>query len=211
MGSPYALRPLNALRYVGTRPYKEKRPGPREPGRWSIRKSPSRPKILSGGPGSVYASSASPPLLSAILGGCKCTHHSIREIGVSRVGPAVRRSRGRTPMRIPRIIIAGTHSGCGKTSVAAGLLRALLRRGTSVQPYKVGPDFLDLPHLAKAAGRSCRNLDGWMLPQATLIEVFARSATGVDAAIIEGMMGLYDGVGGAGDEGSTAEGARWLS
>ncbi|HLA24079.1 MAG TPA: AAA family ATPase, partial [bacterium] len=113
-------------------------------------------------------------------------------------------------MRIPRIIIAGTHSGCGKTSVAAGLLRALLRRGTSVQPYKVGPDFLDLPHLAKAAGRSCRNLDGWMLPQATLIEVFARSATGVDAAIIEGMMGLYDGVGGAGDEGSTAEVARWL-
>ena len=113
-------------------------------------------------------------------------------------------------MRIPRIIIAGTHSGCGKTSVAAGLLRALLRRGTSVQPYKVGPDFLDLPHLAKAAGRPCRNLDGWMLPQATLIEVFARSATGVDAAIIEGMMGLYDGVGGAGDEGSTAEVARWL-
>ena len=113
-------------------------------------------------------------------------------------------------MRIPRIIIAGTHSGCGKTSVATGLLRALLRRGTSVQPYKVGPDFLDPPHLELAAGRPCRNLDGWMLPQSALIEVFARSADGVGAAVIEGMMGLYDGVGGAGDEGSTAEVARWL-
>lgn len=113
-------------------------------------------------------------------------------------------------MRIPRIIIAGTHSGCGKTSVAAGLLRALSRRGTSVQPYKVGPDFLDPPHLAMAAGRPCRNLDGWMLPQPTLIEVFARGADGAGAAVIEGMMGLYDGVGGAGDEGSTAEVARWL-
>lgn len=113
-------------------------------------------------------------------------------------------------MKVPRLIIAGTHSGCGKTSVAAGLLRALLRRGTSVQPYKVGPDFLDPPHLAIAAGRPCRNLDGWMLPQATLIEVFARGADGAGVAIIEGMMGLYDGVGGTGDEGSTAEVARWL-
>ena len=113
-------------------------------------------------------------------------------------------------MRIPRIIIAGTHSGCGKTSVAAGVLRALRRRGTLVQPYKVGPDFLDPPHLAKAAGRSCRSLDGWMLPRATLIEVFARGADGAGLAVIEGAMGLYDGVGRGGDEGSTAEVARWL-
>jgi cobyrinic acid a,c-diamide synthase len=114
-------------------------------------------------------------------------------------------------MRIPRVVIAGTHSGCGKTSVAAGLLRALVRRGATVQPYKVGPDFLDPPHLTRAAGRPCRNLDGWMLPQSTLVEVFARGADGAGAAVIEGMMGLYDGVGGAGDEGSTAEVARWLS
>jgi len=113
-------------------------------------------------------------------------------------------------MKVPRLVIAGTHSGCGKTSVAAGLLRALARRGMSVQPYKVGPDFLDPPHLSNAAGRLCRNLDGWMLPQATLVEVFARGADGAGAAVIEGMMGLYDGVGGAGDEGSTAEVARWL-
>ena len=114
-------------------------------------------------------------------------------------------------MNVPRLMITGTHSGCGKTSIAAGLLRAFLRRGTSVQPYKVGPDFLDPPHLTLAAGRPCRNLDGWMLPKPTLIEVFARGADGAGAAVIEGMMGLYDGVGGAGDEGSTAEVARWLS
>jgi cobyrinic acid a,c-diamide synthase len=113
-------------------------------------------------------------------------------------------------MNIPRVVIAGTHSGCGKTSVAAGLLRALRRRGNQLQPYKVGPDFLDPPHLTQAAGRTCRNLDGWMLPQGTLIEIFARGAEGADAAVIEGMMGLYDGVGGTGDEGSTAEVARWL-
>jgi cobyrinic acid a,c-diamide synthase len=113
-------------------------------------------------------------------------------------------------MNIPRVVIAGTHSGCGKTSVAAGLLRALRRRGNQLQPYKVGPDFLDPPHLTQAAGRTCRNLDGWMLPQGTLTEIFARGAEGADAAVIEGMMGLYDGVGGTGDEGSTAEVARWL-
>jgi cobyrinic acid a,c-diamide synthase len=113
-------------------------------------------------------------------------------------------------MDVPRVVIAGTHSGCGKTSVAAGVLRVLARRGMSVQPYKVGPDFLDPPHLSMAAGRLCRNLDGWMLPQATLVEVFARGAAGAGVAVIEGMMGLFDGIGGTGDEGSTAEVARWL-
>jgi len=113
-------------------------------------------------------------------------------------------------MNVPRVVIAGTHSGCGKTSVAAGLLRAFRRRGTRAQPYKAGPDFLDPPHLTAASGRPCRNLDGWMLPRETLVEVFARGAEGVDVAVIEGMMGLYDGVGGTSDEGSTAEAARWL-
>lgn len=141
-----------------------------------------------------------------------------RIAGSDRPGQASLKSRGYPapveeigdPMKVPRVIIAGTHSGCGKTSVAAGLLRALTRRGMSVQSYKVGPDFLDPPHLSKAAGRPCRNLDGWMLPRPTLVEVFARGANGAGVAVIEGMMGLYDGVGGAGDEGSTAEVARWL-
>ncbi|HXF82012.1 MAG TPA: cobyrinate a,c-diamide synthase, partial [bacterium] len=111
-------------------------------------------------------------------------------------------------MRLPRVLIAGTHSGCGKTSVTAGLLRALARRGLAVQPFKVGPDFIDPALLTASAGRPCRNLDSWILPPATIAELLARGAETVQAAVIEGMMGLYDGRGGAGDEGSTAEVAR---
>src|SRR2546426_87041 len=117
-------------------------------------------------------------------------------------------------MHIPRLIIAGTHSGVGKTSVTLGLLRALRRRGLTVQPFKVGPDFLD-PGLhtiaADAAGaRISRNLDSWLLPHATVVELFARAAENADIAIAEGMMGLYDGVDGRSDAGSTAEISKLL-
>src|SRR2546428_6521749 len=117
-------------------------------------------------------------------------------------------------MHIPRLIIAGTHSGVGKTSVTLGLLRALRRRGLTVQPFKVGPDFLD-PGLhtiaADAAGaRISRNLDAWLLPHATVVELFARAADGADIAVAEGMMGLYDGVDGRTDAGSTAEVSKLL-
>lgn len=111
-------------------------------------------------------------------------------------------------MQLPRVLIAGTHSGCGKTSVSLGLLRAIARRGLRPQPFKVGPDFIDPLLLSAAAGRPCRNLDSWMLPHPTVVELAARGAEGAEAAIIEGMMGLYDGR--AGDEGSTAEVARLL-
>lgn len=114
-------------------------------------------------------------------------------------------------MNIPRLIIAGTHSGCGKTSVAVGVLRALARRGLRVQPFKVGPDFIDPSLLSVAAGRPCRTLDSWMLPHPTVAELLARGAEGAHAAIAEGMMGLYDGVGGAAEAGSTAEVARLLA
>jgi len=113
-------------------------------------------------------------------------------------------------MHIPRVVIAGTHSGCGKSTVAMGVLRALRRRGLRAQAFKVGPDFIDPSWLAAAAGEPCRSLDSWMLPPPTVLELFARGAAGAQAAIIEGMMGLYDGHGGAGDEGSTAEVARAL-
>jgi cobyrinic acid a,c-diamide synthase len=117
-------------------------------------------------------------------------------------------------MHIPRLIIAGTHSGVGKTSVMLGLLRALRRRGLTVQPFKVGPDFLD-PGLhtiaADAAGtRISRNLDAWLLPHATVVELFARAVDGADIAVAEGMMGLYDGVDGRSDAGSTAEISKLL-
>lgn len=119
-------------------------------------------------------------------------------------------------MRVPRIVVAGTHSGAGKTTLTLGLLRALQRRGMSVQPFKAGPDFID-PGWQTAAvttreqpGRRARNLDTWLLPPATVVELFARNADGADVAVIEGMMGLYDGVDGRSEAGSTAEVAKLL-
>jgi len=114
------------------------------------------------------------------------------------------------PMNVPRLVIAGTHSGAGKTSVALGLIGALRRRGIAVQPFKVGPDFNDSSLLTAAAGRPSRNLDTWMLPKATVLELFVRGAEGADLAIAEGVMGLYDGYRGGSDEGSTADVAMLL-
>src|SRR2546430_4502164 len=99
-------------------------------------------------------------------------------------------------MHIPRLIIAGTHSGVGKTSVTLGLLRALRRRGLTVQPFKVGPDFLD-PGLhtiaADAAGaRGSRKLGGRLLSPSPLREMFARAAAKAGIPIAEGLMGLFD-------------------
>lgn len=117
-------------------------------------------------------------------------------------------------MHIPRLIIAGTHSGAGKTSIALGLVRALCRRGLTVQPYKIGPDFLDPGlHTHAADGsraRVSRNLDTWLLPPATVVELFARAAEGADLAVVEGMMGLYDGVDGRTEAASTAEVSKLL-
>ena len=113
-------------------------------------------------------------------------------------------------MNIPRIVIAGTQSGVGKTSLALGLVAALARRGLRVQTFKVGPDYLDPTYLALASGRPCYNLDGWMCGEVYVRQLFSRKAADADIAVIEGVMGLFDGADPAGLDGSTAEIARWL-
>jgi cobyrinic acid a,c-diamide synthase len=108
------------------------------------------------------------------------------------------------------IVVAGTGSGVGKTSITLGLIEALRRRGLTVQPFKVGPDFIDPLHHSQASGRMSRNLDGWMLEPEVNRDRFAAAAAGADIALVEGVMGLFDGSEGGSDRGSTAEMAKLL-
>lgn len=112
--------------------------------------------------------------------------------------------------RCPTLVIAGVHSGAGKTSLALALTRALARRGLKVSTFKVGPDFLDPTYLALASGRPCYNLDGWMAGREHVCRLFERATADADCALVEGVMGLFDGADAESDEGSTAEIARWL-
>ena len=108
------------------------------------------------------------------------------------------------------ITIAGTHSGVGKTSITLGILRAIARRGLQVQPFKVGPDFIDPGHHQRAAGRISHNLDGWMLSSEMNQKLVWESAAARDLAVIEGVMGLFDGYGSCSEDGSTAQIAKWI-
>src|ERR1700759_4698231 len=107
-------------------------------------------------------------------------------------------------------LIAGTASGVGKTTVSRALCAAFRERGLRVQAFKCGPDFLDTGHLSAISGRAARNLDSWMLDEQSNRDIFARGAPNADIAIVEGMMGLFDGVAGGGEKGSSAEIAKLL-
>jgi cobyrinic acid a,c-diamide synthase len=111
---------------------------------------------------------------------------------------------------VPRIVIAGAASGVGKTTLTIALTRALRARGITVAPFKCGPDYLDPTYHARAAGKPSQNLDGWMMGSDSVRATFVRAARGAQVAIIEGVMGLFDGESPTGEAGSTAQIAKWL-
>ncbi|PKM79257.1 MAG: cobyrinic acid a,c-diamide synthase [Firmicutes bacterium HGW-Firmicutes-13] len=107
-----------------------------------------------------------------------------------------------------RFIIAGTHSGVGKTTITAAIISALRKRNFKVQPFKVGPDYIDPGYHTLASGRRTRNLDGWMLNEDQVKEILARNTPEKGVSVIEGVMGLFDGYAADRDEGSTAHMAK---
>jgi cobyrinic acid a,c-diamide synthase len=109
---------------------------------------------------------------------------------------------------LPRLLLAAPMSGSGKTTLTAGLIAALRARGLAVAPFKCGPDYIDPGYLALAAGRPCHNLDAWLVPPEQIAGVVARRSGGTDLALIEGVMGLFDGYAGDDDTGSSAHIAR---
>ncbi|WP_144125012.1 cobyrinate a,c-diamide synthase [Catellatospora sichuanensis] len=113
-------------------------------------------------------------------------------------------------VRVPRVVIAAAASGHGKTTVATGLLAALTARGMTAAGFKVGPDYIDPTYHSLACGRPGRNLDPSLVGEDLVAPLFAHGATGAQVAVVEGVMGLYDGRSGEGDFGSTAHVARLL-
>jgi len=112
-------------------------------------------------------------------------------------------------MMVPRIVLAGAGSGVGKTTIATGLMRRLARR-TTVQGFKVGPDFIDPMFHAAATGRPSRNLDSFLLEPPVLRNLFGWATRDAGIAVVEGVRGLYDGLTATGEAGSTAEVAKLL-
>ena len=108
------------------------------------------------------------------------------------------------------LLVAGTASGVGKTTVALAIMAGLRRRGKSVQPLKCGPDFLDTGHHTRVCGRVARNLDTWMLSAEANQNVLRDAAQDADVVVVEGMMGLFDGKSGDAETGSSAEIAKLL-
>ncbi|MFK0278914.1 cobyrinate a,c-diamide synthase [Streptomyces sp. NPDC090499] len=111
---------------------------------------------------------------------------------------------------VPRLVVAAPSSGSGKTTVATGLMAAFAARGLAVSPHKVGPDYIDPGYHALATGRVGRNLDAYLCGPQLIGPLFAHGARGCDLAVVEGVMGLYDGAAGEGELASTAHVAKLL-
>ncbi|MEV5813164.1 cobyrinate a,c-diamide synthase [Streptomyces mutabilis] len=111
---------------------------------------------------------------------------------------------------VPRLVVAAPSSGSGKTTVATGLMAALAGRGLAVSPHKVGPDYIDPGYHALATGRVGRNLDAYLCGPELVGPLFLHGARGCDIAVVEGVMGLYDGAAGEGELASTAQVAKLL-
>ena len=112
--------------------------------------------------------------------------------------------------KLPRIMIAGTNSGVGKTTVTLGIMFALVQKGIEVQGFKAGPDYIDPSHHKFVTGNASRNLDTWMMGDSACRELFERSAVNADVSVIEGVMGLYDGSIDSTGHGSSAHLAKLL-
>ncbi|MEU4272690.1 cobyrinate a,c-diamide synthase [Streptomyces sp. NPDC026092] len=111
---------------------------------------------------------------------------------------------------VARLVIAAPSSGAGKTTVATGLMAAFASRGLAVSPHKVGPDYIDPGYHALATGRPGRNLDAYMCGTGLIAPLFEHGARGCDLAVVEGVMGLYDGAADQGELASTAQVAKIL-
>ncbi|MBF0280002.1 MAG: cobyrinate a,c-diamide synthase [SAR324 cluster bacterium] len=108
------------------------------------------------------------------------------------------------------LILSGMQSSSGKTAITCMLMAALQEQGMSLQPFKVGPDFIDPGYHAQYAGKPCINLDAWMMGKTRILQDVQRFGAG-KVGIVEGVMGLFDGASPNSDEGSTVELARWLN
>ncbi|MFG2646164.1 cobyrinate a,c-diamide synthase [Streptomyces sp. NPDC048436] len=111
---------------------------------------------------------------------------------------------------VARLVVAAPSSGSGKTTVATGLMAAFSAAGLAVSPHKVGPDYIDPGYHALATGRPGRNLDAYLCGPEKVAPLFAHGARGCDIAVVEGVMGLYDGASGQGELASTAQVSKLL-
>jgi len=105
-------------------------------------------------------------------------------------------------LRVPRLVVGGATSGVGKTSITSAIIYGIKKRGYSVQPFKVGPDYIDPSYLSAISGKDTKNLDVWLMGESELVRSFVKNSTS-DISVIEGVMGYYDGFGGKTNYAST--------